>query len=127
MKRGGVIGAEQFALLREDAIIVNVARGGVIDEDALFEALKDKRIGGAILDVWYAYPKGNPPNPESGGGAPSKHDFAALDNVIMTPHCSANTTGSDVRRYLGIATNLDLVAEGELPATYIGTGTAPRA
>ncbi len=122
----GLIGTEEFALMRDDATLVNVARGGVADEDALFAALKNKTIRGAILDVWYVYPKGYPPNPETGGGAPSKHDFASLDNVIMTPHCSANTEGSDIRRYLGIATNLDLVATGELPETYIGTGAAPR-
>ena len=121
-----LIGKEQLALMREDAVLVNIARGQVATEDALHEALATKQIGGAILDVWYRYPRGNPPNPEKDGGMPSVHDFASLDNVIMTPHCSANTSGTDIRRYMGIANNLNLVAEGNDPANIIGIGTAPR-
>ncbi len=122
----GLIGTEEFAAMKSDATLINVARAGVVDENALYDALEEKRIGGAILDVWYQYPAGSPPNPESGGPAPSARDFAALDNVLMTPHCSANTEGSDVRRYQGIARNLNLVARGQRPATFIGEGTKQR-
>jgi len=119
----GLIGAREFNAMGPETTIINVARAGIVDEDALFEALKTKAIRGGLLDVWYTYPSGNPPNPESGGPAPSVHDFASLDNVLMSPHCSANTEGSDVRRYLGIAQNLNLVADGKPPATLIGEGT----
>ena len=122
-----LLGAEQFELMRDDAVLVNIARGPVATEEALFNALKDKQIGGAILDVWYKYPKGNPPNPDTGGGMPSNFDFGSLENVIMSPHCSGNTQATDVRRYLGIATNLDLIANGEEPGNQVGVGTAPRA
>lgn len=118
-----LIGTKEFQKMGPDCTIMNVARGGVINEDALYLALKDRTIRGGIIDVWYKYPGANPPNPAEGGPAPSKHDFAELENVIMSPHCSANTAGSSVRRVLGIAENLDLVAKGEEPATMIGEGT----
>ncbi len=122
----GLIAAPELSALDPDGVLINVARAGVVNEDDLFAALRDKSIGGAILDVWYQYPDANQLNPAAGGPMPSRHDFASLQNVIMTPHCAANTLGSDIRRYKNIARNLDLVASGKRPATYIGEGPAPR-
>lgn len=117
----GLIGAKELTALGPKGVLVNVARAHVADEDALFEALKTGGIRGAVLDVWYNYPGATPPNPVE-GPPPSKHDFASLENVVMTPHCAANTLQSDLRRYVNMAKNLDLVAAGKRPASYIGEG-----
>jgi phosphoglycerate dehydrogenase-like enzyme len=52
----GLFGTAAFAAMRADAVIINVARGAIIDEGALYHALRGRRIGGAIIDVWYRYP-----------------------------------------------------------------------
>lgn len=104
----GLIEARRFAAMKRSAVLVNVGRGAIVDEDALYAALKEKRIRGATLDVWYAYP-----SKDHLGVAPSKHPFRELDNVWMTPHTSAWTTGMVQRRWSEIADNLDRLARGE--------------
>ena len=52
----GLIGRTQLGLMKADAILVNVARGAVVDEEALYTALRERGIAGAALDVWYSYP-----------------------------------------------------------------------
>ena len=107
-----LIDARRFAAMKRSAVLVNVGRGAIVDEDALFAALKDKRIRGATLDVWYAYP-----SKDNLTIAPSKHPFHELDNVWMTPHTSAWTMGMVDRRWSEIADNLDRLARGE-PLRY---------
>ena len=102
-----LIDAGRFARMKPSAVLVNVGRGAIVDEDALYAALKDRRIRGATLDVWYAYPRH-----DDLAVAPSRHDFFALDNVWMTPHTSAWTTGMVERRWSEIAANLDALARG---------------
>lgn len=108
----GLVDAGRFAAMKPSAVLVNVGRGPIVDEDALYAALKDKRIRGATLDVWYAYP-----SKDSLTIAPSKHPFHELDNVWMTPHTAAWTTGMVDRRWSEIADNLDRLARGE-PLRY---------
>lgn len=107
-----LIDAQRFAAMKRSAVLVNVGRGAIVDEDALYVALKDKRIRGATLDVWYAYP-----SKDDLKVAPSRHPFRELDNVWMTPHTSAWTTGMVDRRWSEIAENLDRLARGE-PLRY---------
>jgi phosphoglycerate dehydrogenase-like enzyme len=107
-----LIDAGRFAAMKRSAVLVNVGRGAIVDEDALYAALKDKRIRGATLDVWYAYP-----SKDNLTVAPSRHPFRELDNVWMTPHTSAWTTGMIDRRWSEIADNLDRLARGE-PLRY---------
>ena len=90
------------------AAIVNVARGALIDEQALFEACRDRRIGGAIVDTWYRYPRQGETQ-----GEPATLPFRELDNVIKTPHGSGWTEGLRPRRCRFIADNLDRLARGE--------------
>jgi phosphoglycerate dehydrogenase-like enzyme len=104
----GMIGTEQFARMKPDAIIANVARGEVIDEAALYAALAGKRIRGGIIDVWYVYPSKADPNPW-----PSKFPFQKLDNVILSPHNSAWTEAMSTRRWRFVARQLDRFARGE--------------
>lgn len=103
-----LFGARQFDAMKPSAVLVNVGRGQICDEDALWAALREKRIRGATLDVWYAYPR-----QDDMTIAPSKHPFQELDNVWMTPHIAAWTTGMVDRRWSEIARNLDSLARGE--------------
>lgn len=96
----GLIGPAQFQAMRRDALLVNVARGEVIDEDALFSALRQGLIGRAVLDVWYRYPDGKMPV------APSRYPFHTLANARCTPHVSGWTWETISRRYAVIAENV---------------------
>jgi phosphoglycerate dehydrogenase-like enzyme len=104
----GLVGAALLGRMKPTGVIVNVARGAVIDEDALYAALAERKIGGGIIDVWWSYPSAA--NPEA---PPSKHPFHKLPNVILTPHSSGWTTGMRRRRAGQIAANLDHLARGE--------------
>ncbi len=85
----GYLGENELKQLKESAIIVNISRGRIIDEKALYQALVQKRIAGAALDVWYIYP-----GPKSGKSAencpPATHPFWELENVVMSPHRAYN-------------------------------------
>jgi phosphoglycerate dehydrogenase-like enzyme len=94
--------------MRSDAILVNVGRGAVVDEAALFDSLKEQRIGGAIIDTWYQYPSA-----ETVNCAPSQFDFASLQNVLMTPHMSGWTQGTVQRRQQTIADNINRLSSGQ--------------
>lgn len=110
----GIIGAAQLAGMKAGGVIINVARGALIDERALFDACRDRRIGGAIIDTWYRYP----PQGQA-QGRPSAFPFHELDNVIMTPHGSGWTEGLRPRRCRFIAANLDRLARGEPLANVV--------
>jgi D-3-phosphoglycerate dehydrogenase len=74
----GIIGAKELALMKKTAYLVNTARGGLIDENALFEALRDKKIGGAALDAFQNEP-------------PAGSPLLTLDNILTTPHIGSYT------------------------------------
>ncbi len=75
----GLINAECLAFLRPSAIVVNMARGGIVDDAALLRALEGGEVGGAVLDVYGTEP------------LTGQHAFRALDNVVLTPHIGAST------------------------------------
>jgi phosphoglycerate dehydrogenase-like enzyme len=103
----GLVDAAALKAMRPSAWLVNVGRGPVIDEQALYDALRSKRLGGAVIDTWYQYPTSTQPE-----CAPSKLDFGALDNVVMTPHMSGWTSGTVLRRQQTMADNIDRLATG---------------
>ena len=103
-----LLDARRLALCKRSAVLINVARAEIIDEDALYATLRENIIGGAVLDVWYSYPSG-----EAQDARPSRHPFHELENVIMTPHCAAWTEGLFARRWSFIAANLDRFATGK--------------
>lgn len=113
----GMIGAEQFRAMKSTAFVVNVGRGPVVDEDALYEALSTGQIGGGAIDVWYQYPSKDEPNPW-----PSKHPMQEFDNLIMSPHNSGWTQEQIDRRWRFVASNLDRLARGEEPLNKIMEG-----
>jgi phosphoglycerate dehydrogenase-like enzyme len=105
----GLFDRHAFSAMRPTSVLINVARAAIADEAELFSALKEGRIGGAVLDVWYRYPEQG----QVDGPSPSAFPFRELDNVIMTPHGSAWTEGLIKRRNRVIAGNLDRLARGE--------------
>ena len=88
--------------MKPTAILVNSARGGVVDDAALVEALRSKRIAGAGLDVFEGEPKLNP-------------GFLTLANVVMTPHIGSASAATRIVMCNTAAANLTAVLEGREP------------
>ncbi|MFG1706971.1 hydroxyacid dehydrogenase [Nonomuraea sp. M3C6] len=99
----GMLGAAQFARMREDAVLVNVSRGGVVDEEALAKAIAEGRIAGAGVDVW----EGKVPRPDN--------PLLALDQVVATPHRAGRTEEAQRRSGLLAAQGLLDVLRGLAP------------
>ncbi len=97
-----LMGARQFALMKPHAVFVNTARGPMVDEQALVDALKARRIAGAALDVFEEEPKVHP-------------DLLAMDQAVLTPHIGSGVR--DVREEIGVivANNILTVMRGERP------------
>jgi phosphoglycerate dehydrogenase-like enzyme len=104
----GLIDARRLALMKPGALLINVARAAIVDEDALYVALKDGHLGGAALDVWWQYPTQAEPDRR-----PSRRSFWELPNVLITPHSSSSTETTADRRWSAVAANLDRFARGE--------------
>jgi phosphoglycerate dehydrogenase-like enzyme len=109
----GLIGARELGLMKKTAMLVNVARAEIVDEDALYQALRDQRIAAAALDVWYQYPRSAEPT------FPGRRPFHELPNVMMTPHVSGWTEGMLEARATLIAENIGRTARGEPPLNLI--------
>jgi phosphoglycerate dehydrogenase-like enzyme len=102
-----IIDSEVLAAMKATSVVINVGRGPLIHEEALYKALFERWIAGAVLDAWYRYPDRDNPQPP-----PSQFPFSQLDNVIMTPHISGWTDGMVDRRWAEMASNLDRFALG---------------
>ncbi len=103
----GLIGRDELARMKRSAILINVARGEIVDEGALYDALAAGRIGGAALDVWYQYPK-----TREEVCPPSRYPFQELPNVLLTPHVSGWTRETVEGRARDIAENINRLAKG---------------
>ena len=101
----GLIGAAELALMKPTAVLVNIARGPVVDQEALYNALRDKVIRGATIDVWYQYPR-----PGCEQVQPSSFPFHELPNCVMTPHMSGWTHEQEQRKIAQLASNIKAVA-----------------
>ncbi|MFC0681317.1 phosphoglycerate dehydrogenase [Lysobacter korlensis] len=97
----GLISADEFAKAKPSLRIVNASRGGIIDEDALYAALKSKRIAGAGLDVFVSEP-------------PTGSPLLELDNIILTPHLGASTDEAQEKAGVSVARSVRLALGGEL-------------
>ena len=97
----GMIGAAQLNLMKPTAFVVNVARGGLIDEDALHDALVAGTIAGAGLDVFVHEP-------------PAGSDLLALPNIVVTPHLGASTDEAQEKAGVSVARSVRLALGGEL-------------
>ncbi|MFW9832138.1 MAG: NAD(P)-dependent oxidoreductase [Candidatus Thorarchaeota archaeon] len=98
-----MIKEEQIGWMKPTAHLINTARSAIIDEDALFEAIKDGRIAGAGLDVHSREP------------VSSTNRFLALDNVTVTPHIGGNTSAVVYRQSMILAEDIDQFLKGETP------------
>ena len=97
----GMIGKEQLAAMKPTAYVVNVARGGLIDEDALYDALKNNVIAGAGLDVFVSEP-------------PKESPLLDLPNIVVTPHLGASTDEAQEKAGISVAKSVRLALSGEL-------------
>lgn len=91
----GLLGPGEFEVMRDGAILVNIARAGLVDEESLFNALKNGMLRGAGLDVWYRYPESDATQGYMGyvdisdsarNTPPGNFPFGELPNVVMSPH-----------------------------------------
>ncbi|MGH2752114.1 MAG: phosphoglycerate dehydrogenase [Actinomycetota bacterium] len=96
----GIIGRKELALARPGLRVINTARGGIIEEDALIEALHTGRVAGAAVDVFNTEPV-------------TEHPFFELDNVVVTPHLGASTAEAQDKAGLAIAEQVLLALRGE--------------
>ncbi|GAB4258721.1 MAG: phosphoglycerate dehydrogenase [Methylomicrobium sp.] len=104
-KTRGIIGRNELARMKSSAMLINCARGGLVDEAALYEALKNRDIAGAALDVYEHEPPVNSP-------------LLTLDNIVLTPHLGASTSEAQVAVSVEIARQV---------VTYLHTGEAVNA
>ena len=98
----GLIGEKEIYSMKNDAFIINPARGPIIQEEHLYYALISIRISGACLDTWYTYPKSDSDHPNT-----SKYDFGKQENVILTPHVCGSTYGTFSRRMKIVGQNIN--------------------
>jgi phosphoglycerate dehydrogenase-like enzyme len=105
-----LIGWEQLALMKSTAILVNTARGAVVDEEALLEALEQQKIAGAGLDVFEAEP------------LPSGNPFSRLDNVVLSPHAGGMAYNRTMRGLEMSVENLEAFASGN-PIYVVARGS----
>ncbi|THJ66315.1 phosphoglycerate dehydrogenase [Arthrobacter echini] len=97
----GMLGAEAFDLMKDTAYVVNVARGGLVDEVALHSALEDGRLAGAGIDVFVEEPSTDLP-------------FFTHDRVVVTPHLGASTDEAQEKAGVSVAKSVRLALAGEL-------------
>jgi phosphoglycerate dehydrogenase-like enzyme len=99
----GLIGERELACMPLGALLVNAARGGVVEEDALYRALAERRLGGAALDVRTIEPPA------------AKDRFAGLDNVLLTPHLAGLSAEAQVRIARSVLADVRRVVGGRPP------------
>ena len=101
----GLIGREELAVAKDGIKLVNAARGELVDEDALVEALRSGKVGGAALDVFAAEPYSGP--------------LLELDNVVVTPHLAGSTAEAQDRAGVVIAEQVAAALDGEVVRTAV--------
>jgi phosphoglycerate dehydrogenase-like enzyme len=106
-EKHGLIGAAQLALMKPTAYFINVARGGLVDQEALVEALRARRIAGAGLDVFAVEP------------LPTDDPLTKLDNVILTPHWNASTADVWLATGKAMATGMLRASRGLVPENVV--------
>jgi len=107
-KTEGMIGAAELAAMKPTGVLINISRAAIVNQQALYDALSYKRIGGAVLDVWYRTPMGSDDNP-----LPADLPFLDLPNAVCTAYSSAWTTALPGRRFRFIAANIRRMLAGE--------------
>ncbi len=104
----GLIGRRELEMMKPTAILINTARGPVVDEAALAEALRDKRIAGAGLDVFEREPQVHPL-------------LLELENVVLAPHIASASVATRLRMSTMVAENVIAALTGERPPNLVNT------
>ena len=107
----GLISGRELELLPDKAVLVNVGRGSVVDQHALYNALKSGKLHSAGLDVWYNYP---PDEDSRAHHPPADFPFHELDNIVMSPHRGGGSAEIEVRRMEHLAAFLNQAAAKKL-------------
>jgi glyoxylate/hydroxypyruvate/2-ketogluconate reductase len=108
-----LIGAKELALMKPTAVLVNAARGGIVDDAALVDALKQGRVRGAGLDVFEGEPKFNP-------------GFLELDNVALVPHIGSATRATRMKMNMLAVKNLVAALSGKRPPNLVNPDAWPK-
>ena len=108
-----LIGASELALMKPAARLINTSRGGIVDEDALYEALKSGNLAGAASDVFVNEPAG-------------AHRLFTLPNFVATPHIAASTLEAQVSVAFDVAEEVAAVLAGDLPRYAVNAPALPR-
>jgi len=106
---GKLIGRSQLALMKRSAVLVNVGRGEVVDQDALIDCLRERRIAGAGLDVYMKEP------------LDLASELLTLEQVVCTPHMAGVGWENVERRISGVWRNIDVVLQGGIPSGVVTT------
>jgi len=109
----GLIGEKELELMK-GKYLINIARGAIISEEALFKALKKGDLAGAAIDAWYQYPTS-----KEREMLPSKYNFHKLDNVVMTPHTAGYSDKALEENIKSIFDNIVRIYRGEEPENRI--------
>lgn len=107
----GLLGRQEFALMKRTALFVNTARAELADEEALYQALKEGRIAGAALDVFSK----EPPPPD--------HPLLQLPNVVATPHIGGNTHEIPTHQSHIVVSDLERLFQGQRPQHVVNPET----
>jgi len=103
----GLLGERELRLMKPGAILINTSRGAVVDEAALYRALRDRAIWGAGIDAWTEEPTA-PDNP-----------ITRLDNVVCTPHMATGTVDADRMKFEAALGNFRRLLRGEQPLNVV--------
>ncbi|MFC0272084.1 2-hydroxyacid dehydrogenase [Metabacillus herbersteinensis] len=103
----GLLGEKELSIMKQNAVLINVSRGGIVKEDALYQALKSDQIAGAGIDVWESEP------------TESDNPLLSLENVIASPHIGAGTRDTLNRVLRTAFQNIKSVNEGEVPSHLV--------
>lgn len=114
----GLIGSEQLALMKPSAVLINTARGAIVDEQALVAALRERRIAGALLDTFGEIDV-------FGKHGPAEHPLLELDNVILTPHCGGSSVEATRDQKVRGAEYAACVLCGQWPPYVVNPGVRP--
>jgi D-3-phosphoglycerate dehydrogenase len=109
----GLIGEKELSLVKPSARIINVARGGIVDEEALYNAVEEGRIAGAAVDVFSKEPA-------------EDNILFKSDRIIVTPHLGASTAEAQERVALDVAEQIVAIFRGEPPAYSVNAPLVPR-
>lgn len=103
----GMIGKDQLALMPAGGLLVNVGRGPIVDEEALYDSLKSGHLSAAGIDTWYNYPKGEEVC------LPSKFPFHELDNITMSPHRAGAASQVEGERVKHMVRTVKAMSKGD--------------